>query len=288
MIEAPARPPLRYFGSKWGLAPWIITHLPPHEHYVEPFGGGGAILLRKPRSPEETYNDINADVFNFFRVLRGRTQELVHAVNLTPWHRLEFELALEERTGDELEDARRFFVASWQSIGQIKPGGKRMSGWRYIKTVNPKWPGPAHTWAKIEHLYTVADRLIGVQLECRDYRDVLRCYDKAETLFYLDPPYLHETRTSGQKYSSELGVAADDADNHAEIAELARGLSGLCLISHYPCALYDDLYRDWVKVTTVTKTGSRASQKDREEALYISPRAAEGLRGGLFGGLKVT
>ena len=87
---------LKYYGSKFRLANWIISFFPPHRHYVEPFGGGAAVLLVKPPSKLETFNDLNSEIVNFFRVLRTRPKELIRQINLTPWARAEFHTCLEE------------------------------------------------------------------------------------------------------------------------------------------------------------------------------------------------
>lgn len=87
------RPLLRYHGGKWKLAPWILRHLPPHRVYVEPFGGGGSVLLQKPRSYAEVYNDLDGEIVNLFRVARERGEELAQAVELTPFARLDRNLA---------------------------------------------------------------------------------------------------------------------------------------------------------------------------------------------------
>jgi len=85
--DAPKRPALRYYGGKWKLAPWIISHFPEHQNYVEPCGGAASVLLQKPRSPLETYNDLDGNVVNFFRVLRDQPDELIRKIRLTPWAR---------------------------------------------------------------------------------------------------------------------------------------------------------------------------------------------------------
>lgn len=66
----PVRPALRYHGGKWRMAPWILQYFPAHECYVEPFGGAASVLLQKPRSYAEVYNDLDGTVVNFFKVLR--------------------------------------------------------------------------------------------------------------------------------------------------------------------------------------------------------------------------
>lgn len=74
----------------------MISHFPPHRVYVEPFGGGAGVLLRKPRVYAEVYNDLNADVVNLFRLLRDERQaeQLIRALRMTPFARDEYEEAV--------------------------------------------------------------------------------------------------------------------------------------------------------------------------------------------------
>ena len=103
---------LNYHGSKYSLAPWILRHLPPHRVYVEPFGGGASVLLRKRRSYAEVYNDLDGEIVNFFRVLRDPAlrADLINACRLTPYARDEFDQAYEP-TDDSLERARSHWNA---------------------------------------------------------------------------------------------------------------------------------------------------------------------------------
>ena len=107
------RPALRWFGGKWRLAPWIISHFPPHAAYCEPYGGAASVLLRKPPARLETWNDLHGRLVSFFRVLREQPGELVRLLALTPYARAEYEQACELHP-DPLEDARRFFILASQ------------------------------------------------------------------------------------------------------------------------------------------------------------------------------
>src|SRR5262245_50804810 len=115
----PSRAALRFYGGKWRLAPWIVAHLPPHTCYVEPFGGAASVLLRKPPSRYEVYNDLDGAVVGFFRVLRERPADLIRAIQCTPFARAEVDLACvpvppEVDAVDDLERARRLYVRAWQ------------------------------------------------------------------------------------------------------------------------------------------------------------------------------
>lgn len=269
------RPALRYFGGKFGLAAWIISHFPPHVSYVEPFGGGANVLLQKPRARCETYNDLDGRVVNFFRVLRERPDELIYQLELTPYARAELELACEPLDPDQapLEAARRFFVQCWMTIGGSSNNHGR-NNWRYVKSVSPRTgKSPAGYWT-FDHLRVIAERLQGVQIECRDAFYVAAHMDTPVTLTYLDPPYVHSARSRpDHQYLHEFTES-----DHVRLAELAKSLEGYCLISGYPSALYADLYESagWRRVETKAAANSNRSHREllsrRRECLWISPR----------------
>jgi len=122
-----ARPLVRYHGGKWKLAPWILSHFPQHRCYVEPFGGGASVLLRKPRSYAEVYNDLSGEIVNLFRVACDRGDELVRACELTPFARDEF-IETWKPSPDPLEQARRTIARSFMGFGSaaatMTGGGK--------------------------------------------------------------------------------------------------------------------------------------------------------------------
>ena len=169
------RPPLRYFGGKAKLASWIVQHFPPHTTYVEPFAGGAAVLLTKPGSRMEVYNDVDAGVVNFFRLLRDQPAELIRVIEATPYSRAEFDLA-HEPAGDPLEQARRFYVLAWQSMtgaGDRSP----TTGWRRRRTETDRLSVTYEWIHHPQHLWRIAYRLKEVLLECDDALAVIKRYD---------------------------------------------------------------------------------------------------------------
>jgi DNA adenine methylase len=266
------RPALRYHGSKWRLADWIIESFPPHECYVEPFGGGAGVLLQKPRSWLEVFNDLDGAVVNFFRVLRERPDELIRAIELTPYAREEWQQAMNEAPDDPLEAARRFYVRAYQN--RAGPTATQGAGWRRNKVVTQAADGrklstpAAVAFTEIEHLYPVAGRLRGVQIEHDEALTIIKRYDGTGTLFYLDPPYPGSTRSpwARQVYSHEM----TDAE-HLALAKSLHGIQGMAVISGYRCELYDALYNDWERRDRETRINGPGSAI---ESLWISPAAA--------------
>lgn len=117
-MSVPSRPVMRYHGGKWRLAPWVIAHFPPHRIYVEPYGGAASVLMRKPRSYAEVYNDLDTEVVNVFRVLRdpALARELERQLRLTPWSRHEFNEAMAPAE-DPVESARRTVLRAFMGFG---------------------------------------------------------------------------------------------------------------------------------------------------------------------------
>lgn len=261
------RPPLRFHGSKWRIANWIIEYFPPHDCYVEPYGGGAAVLLQKPRSCLEVYNDKDNEVVNFFYVLRQNADDLVRLITYTPWARQEWENA-QQGDPDPVESARRFYIRAWMSIAG--PTAQWRTGWRRNKVITKengqKAMTPAcHSFMITDHLYQVAERLRGVQFECDEALAVIERYDSPDTLFYLDPPYPASTR--GRWYKAAYKYEMTDRQ-HREMAEFVMDVDGMVIISGYRCDLYDELFDNWKRVDKLVRT-QRASYAT--ESLWLSP-----------------
>jgi DNA adenine methylase len=287
MTVTPKRPVLRWHGGKWLLAPWIISHFPPHRVYVEPFGGAASVLLRKPRSHGEVYNDLDDEVVGLFAVLRGpRAGDLVEALRLTPFARAEFRAAYEP-ADDPVERSRRLVVRSFMGFGSnahaSQAKGHRSTGFR----ANSIRAGttPAHDWAGYpDCLEAIIARLAGVTIECRDAAEVMAAHDGPATLHYVDPPYLPGLRSPANKYHLKFRMYRHEltAADHAVLLQVLNGLAGMVVVSGYPSALYDDALAGWARVE---RQAFADGARPRTEVLWINPaaaRAAESARGPLF------
>ena len=276
MIEKPVpRPVLRWHGGKWLLAPWIIDHFPEHQIYVEGFGGAASVLLRKPRSYSEVYNDLDDEAVTLFRVLRdpGRASELQLALSLTPYARVEFENSYKPGTGD-LEIARCLVVRSLMGFGSNGHNTAVKTGFRASSTRSGTTP--AHDWMHYPQAIPLfVERLRGVTIESRDALRVMRQHDGPDTLHYVDPPYMPATRSQKSRrgkvryhaYKHEM-----TEEDHVRLLEGLLALKGMVVVSGYPSRLYNRVLAGWQRVR-------RASLADgarpREEVLWINPLARD-------------
>ena len=266
----PVRPVMRYHGGKWTLAPWIISHFPKHRVYTEVYGGAGSVLMRKPRSHSEVFNDLDGDVVNLFRVLRDRGPEIIRLLTFTPYAREEFDLTF-ERSGDAMEDARRMVMRATMGFGStvtrpttadrpMRTGfrnGSRQSG-----------TSPGSDWRELpEKLLRVVDRLRGVVIENREAARLLQQLDAPDALHYVDPPYVHSTR-GAHAGSSHCGYRHEMSDeDHENLAAVLNGLDGQVAISGYRSALYDRLYQRWRRVE---RRALADGGKERVEVLWMN------------------
>lgn len=262
MTAAPTRPIMRWHGGKWRLAKWIIAQFPAHHCYCEAFGGAASVLVQKQPSKFEVYNDRYGRVVNVFRVLRdpeasGRLKDLLR---WTAYAEDEYRLA-REISDDPVEDARRMLTLGHQAHGSTGACGGKRSGWR--RGIRPHGPSSADEWKRIcEHVESWALRLRGVYIENAGALEVMRRWDGADTLHYVDPPYLAETRTFGARaYAHEM-----DNDDHRALASGLQDLRGSVIVSGYPSQLYEELFADWQRIER-QHLADKANQ--RTEVLWL-------------------
>lgn len=263
------KPPLKFPGSKWNLAEWIVAHMPAHRLYVEPFFGSGAVLFKKPPAKVEILNDLDGRVVNLFRVIREKPDELAVAIEMTPWSRDEY-FAAYEVSPDPVEDARRFLVRCWQAFGTKIV---HRTGWRADA---PESSGTVRTavWNRLpERILAAAKRLKPCYIENRPAVEVIRRYEREEAVIYCDPPYLLSTR-SCPYYACEM-----TDEEHVELLQTLIEHPGPVLLSGYESEMYREMLSDW---NTTRRTVCAEKGRIREEVLWLNPVADEALHGRLF------
>jgi DNA adenine methylase len=262
-----------WYGGKYSHLNWLLPLLPYTKHFCEPFGGSAAVLINRKPSPLETYNDIDGEVVNFFKVLRDNKDELIELIGLTPFSKEELRIAVndENKKISDIERARRFFVRARQvrtGLAQTASEGR----WAHCKlTSRAGMAGAVSRWlGSVEGLSEIAQRLLRVQIENDNAIDVIERYDSKETLFYCDPPYVHESRTDTNAYAFEM-----TDEEHRELSMVLHNVKGRVALSGYQCDLMDELYGDWDYIEAPTKkahstnTGS-SNKQNRTESLWIN------------------
>ena len=270
--------PLKWHGGKNYLAPWIVARMPPHRHYVEPYAGGLAVLLaRNPEGVSEVVNDLHRDLVGFWRVLQDQDafERFGRIVEAVPFSRAEWHDAREglasQPDADPVRRAVWFFVACRQSLAGRMNRFAPLSRTRTRRGMNEQ----ASAWlSAVEGLPAVHARLKRVALLEGPALDAIRQEDGPDTLFYCDPPYLHETRTATAAYAHEM-TAAD----HAALLAVLRAVEGKVMLSGYPSALYDDALAGWTRhACAVPNHAAGGKVKGRETEVlwcnFVPPAAA--------------
>ena len=256
-----------WYGGKFSHLDWLLPLLPTSSHFCEPFGGSAAVLINREPASVETYNDLDGELVNFFRVLREQKEQLVELIGLTPFSREEFEIAINSRIDEhsDLERARRFFVRARQvrtGLAQSASSGR----WAHcLLSSRAGMAGAVSRWlGSVEGLSEVAQRLLRVQIENGSAIEVIRRYDSEETLFYCDPPYVHASRGDANAYKYEMSDL-----EHQELASVLRSVSGRVALSGYKCDLMDELYFDWF-VTRAPIRNIHSTKQPRQEILWTN------------------
>lgn len=270
---------IRYYGGKWRIAPWIVSLMPEHTRYVEPFAGAASVLLRKPRCYAEVLNDINGDIVNLFKVIRDNLVgenglTLAQTLRLTPFAREEYDLSFQP-SGDPVERARRLVVRSMCGFNADTINVRNsQSGFR--RDIGRKFTIPAHDLANYpEKIHLFVERLRGVVIENQDATDIIRYYDKFDdVLFYLDPPYLHSTRRDATFHGYAREMSDDD---HAALVDIILSLKNKVMLSGYDNDIYARLLDNGFTKVTRSFANATFQAGERTECLWCNFRTEEAI-----------
>ncbi len=229
--------PLKWHGGKFYLAPKIVELMPAHLHYVEPYAGGLSVLLCKnPEGTSEVVNDMHGELTNFWNVLKSETDfaRMQRILQATPFSEVEFDLVKSGvETDDAVQRAANFFVLCRQSHSGKKRSFAAITRNRVRRNMNEQ----ASAWiSALEGLPAVHARLRRVVILNRKATHVIQGQDGPKTLFYLDPPYMHETRATTTEYGNhEMSI-----DDHKELLDVISRCTGRFMLSMYRHPLYDE------------------------------------------------
>lgn len=254
---------IKYPGSKWRTAGWITSRFPSHHSYLEPFFGSGAVLFNKPRSHIETVNDLDGNVVNLFRWIKEDPEKLAREIYYTPYARQVYEDAFAQAPEDSLGKAVNFYIRLNMGHG-YRTTGERV-GWKNDVQGRER-AYAARDWCSLPgRIMEAAERLRGVQIECRPAVELMGRFNYPNVLIYLDPPYMPETR-HGKQYRCEMY----SRESHEELLGAAKKHRGPVLISGYESELYNSLLEGWHREETdnYSQTGSR-----KKEILWMNYEA---------------
>ena len=253
---------LNYPGAKWGMAEMIVSIMPSHRSYLEPFFGSGAVLFNKPKSAIETVNDIDGDITNFFKVLREQTEKLIREISLTPYSRDVFDDAHENRGETDFEKAYRFAIRSRMGHGfktYQKTGFKIDCYARERSYCVSVWNDMPNRLAE------AAERLKCVQIENRPAIELIRKFNHDNVLIYADPPYLLQTR-GGKQYKCEM-----NENEHLALLSVLREHKGYVILSGYPHEMYDRELKGWSKIAKKSYNQNSDPRTEVSEAVIVRP-----------------
>ena len=264
--------PLKWHGGKGAfngkLAKWIISLMPPHLHYVEPFFGGGSVLLHKdPEGVSEVVNDLSADLTNFWRVLATTPDRMLRELWGTPFAQYVFDGAEQALAdSDNVRRATAFFIRCRQSRQGLQKDFATLSRNRTRGGMNEQ----VSAWlTAVEGLPDVHARLKRVVILNRPALHVIEQQDGPNTCFYLDPPYVHETRETTGDYVHEM-----TREDHFNLLCVIARIEGKFLLSGYQSSLYDGFAQQngWKRheFPIVNNASSKASKEIKTECVWTN------------------
>jgi DNA adenine methylase len=264
------RPPLKTHGGKFYLSEWVVENFPEgyeEMFYCEPFCAGASVFLNKNPSTKEVLSDIDGGVIAVFRALRDEPQEFINRIAQTRYTESTFKTAQNrsEKPFDRYIDR----AVNEYVLRRMSRGGMRKT-WAWSERTRGGKPGDVNAWeTMVATLPLIAERVKNAVVLEADFAEVIKALDGGETLFYLDPPYLHSTRSEGSTkvYKNELSVAA-----HLEMLALANDAKGRVIISGYPSPLYDKNLGNWrrIKKEIVNHSSQSKTKERRVECLWCN------------------
>ncbi len=261
--------PFGYFGGKYFMTDKIIPLFPQHKTYVEVFGGSGVILINKEPSNVEVYNDIDGELYNFFKVIADKKlfKQFKEKISLLPYSRECYcdYRAIDINNLNITERAVRFYYLIKSTMNGEHPNTKKGAGWRFSIDVNI----PKYISKSIDKLSLIHKRLSDVYIDNLDFRKLIKNWDRPDTFFYLDPPYVNSSRKSGG-YMFEM-----TDEDHNDLIDILLNIKGKWLLSGYDNDIYNDrlagFYKtDYSSFANSLRYRNKINNPDRVETLWAN------------------
>lgn len=276
MPESPA--PFSWVGGKTLMLRHIIPLMPSHRNYVEVFGGSATLLFaKKPCIGVEVYNDIDSGLVNFFRVLRDpqKYKRLKELLYYTPYAREEFDWAKAtiENEGDDIVKAYKWFI-----LARMAFSGYWGGAWARHNDKRGTGTYASFTWRRtIDRLPEFHARIRNVQVDNKDFRDIITFYRAGGTLLYCDPPYMEDTQIVGNVYRYNM-----TEQDHIDLLNILIEYPEMVILSAYDNDLYDRTLLDagWVKQEfPVAFRFKLGADRARLSIIWRNPVAVDNLDG---------
>lgn len=257
------RPAIKCHGGKFYLAKWILESFPENHHeltYVEPYCGGANVFFNKPKSKIEVINDTDTGLVQIYRALRDEPKEFIRRLKICKYCEETFDRALKKT---EIEDYLEFAVNEFILRRMSRGGLKKAFAWS--ERMREGKPGDINAWkTALEGLPVLGERLQEIFIFNKPALDVIKSFSNANTLLYLDPPYLQETRVSKNAYTAH----EMDTDDHIQLAGILNKFHGKVILSGYASPLYNRLYKGW-KVCKRKVANHSSQQKTKQTKTEI-------------------
>jgi DNA adenine methylase len=256
------RPAVKYHGGKFYLCNWIVSHFPSHATYVEPFGGAASVLLNKKAASVEVYNDLEPSIANLMRVMRDQPSQFQERLKDVAYSKEVYFAARSEQDAIGLDWAVNTLIVKRMSRGGL--GGT----FCWSNRIYHGLPGEVFHWENLKKYFPlISARLEGVHIHNEDAIAVMQRYDSENTVHYLDPPYLKETRSFKNAYKYEMTYK-----DHERLAWYLKDMKGKVLLSGYPSPLYQKLYEGWTcEIRRIPNQASQLKKKDiKTECLWMN------------------
>lgn len=264
------RPPVKTHGGKYYLTDFIISNFPENYKeltYCEPMCAGASVFLNKEPAVQEIINDIDRGIICVFKALRDEPKEFIDRIKKIKYTEKAFKTALDKTSG-EFDDYIDQAVNEYMLRRMSRGGMKKAFAWS--DRLRGGQPGDVNAWeTMINELPQIVERVKSAIILNQPVFDVVKIWDEEDTLFYLDPPYLHETRSDGATSVYEHEMTVED---HIALLGFAKNARGKIIISGYSSPLYNRTLKEWnqKKKTMANHSGQSKVKEKRVEMIWMN------------------